>query len=414
MAFRFAPAREAVYNNTAAVGAGFKLNFYIAGTTTPLDTYSDVGRTAANTNPVIADSAGRFGDIFLQPREYRVVLTDASDVEIYTADPVMAQARNNFNATTAPTASDDIDQGYDEGSLWVDRTNDVPYVCVDSANGAAVWTVLGPTTVSGTTDEITVAGGAVGIADNPIIPGTARILFPKGTTAQRPGTPIAGDFRLNTDLKAFEGYTTSGWTELVRHNLAASVAPAATNDTDEDYRPGSLWIDTTADKSYVCVDNTANTAIWKRFDNGVIQSVTGTFATYSSTTTSIPDDDTIPQNTEGAEAVTVAITPTNTANLLRIRLQATLSASGGQDATLALFQDTTADALSAAMGYIAAANVMTTISTVHEMAAGTTSETTFKMRYGTAGGTCYINGDTSTRKMGGVMAATIIVDEIVP
>ena len=37
--------------------------------------------------------------------------------------------------------------------------------------------------------------------------GTSHIKLPGGTTAQRPGTALAGDFRYNTDDGAFEGYT---------------------------------------------------------------------------------------------------------------------------------------------------------------------------------------------------------------
>ena len=44
---------------------GGQLFFYATNTSTPLDTYSDVGLTTPNTNPVVADSTGHFGNIFL-------------------------------------------------------------------------------------------------------------------------------------------------------------------------------------------------------------------------------------------------------------------------------------------------------------------------------------------------------------
>lgn len=52
--------------------------------------------------------------------------------------------------------------------------------------------------------------------------------------------------------------------------------------------------------------------------NQVVQHVFATDATYASTTSTFPLDDTIPQSSEGAEAVTVAITPTNSSNYLLI------------------------------------------------------------------------------------------------
>lgn len=47
--------------------------------------------------------------------------------------------KNKLDATTAPTTGDDTGDGYSEGSIWVDVTNDKLYVCVDKTAAAAVW-----------------------------------------------------------------------------------------------------------------------------------------------------------------------------------------------------------------------------------------------------------------------------------
>lgn len=47
--------------------------------------------------------------------------------------------QNKFDATTAPTTTDDIGAGYSVGSVWIDVTNDLAYVCVDATSSAAVW-----------------------------------------------------------------------------------------------------------------------------------------------------------------------------------------------------------------------------------------------------------------------------------
>lgn len=62
--------------------------------------------------------------------------------------------------------------------------------------------------VSGVTNEISVdntdqANPIVGIADNPIIPGTGGITLPQGTTAQRAGSN--GTIRFNSQTNVFEG-----------------------------------------------------------------------------------------------------------------------------------------------------------------------------------------------------------------
>ncbi len=65
-----------------------KLYFYATGTSTPQATYSDASLTTPNTNPVIANADGYWGPIFLQGLDYKVILKDANDVQIWSADPV--------------------------------------------------------------------------------------------------------------------------------------------------------------------------------------------------------------------------------------------------------------------------------------------------------------------------------------
>ena len=49
------------YSNNGQIGPlnGGKVYFYVAGTSTPQDTYTDSTGKTANANPVILDSAGR-------------------------------------------------------------------------------------------------------------------------------------------------------------------------------------------------------------------------------------------------------------------------------------------------------------------------------------------------------------------
>lgn len=49
----------------------------------------------------------------------------------------------------------------------------------------------------------------------------------------------------------------------IQDNVAATTAPDADNDTTEGYSVGSRWIDTTADKAYVCLDATDGAAVWQ-------------------------------------------------------------------------------------------------------------------------------------------------------
>lgn len=75
--------------------AGARLFFFETGTVTPFDTWSDVGLTTPNSNPVPADANGRFGAIWLSPvQAYNVELwtattdADPDGSQIWAQDPV--------------------------------------------------------------------------------------------------------------------------------------------------------------------------------------------------------------------------------------------------------------------------------------------------------------------------------------
>jgi hypothetical protein len=87
------PYFNAFSDVTGLVIPGARLFFYTTGTSNKKDTYSDAGLTTPNPNPVVANSAGRFGDIYLSQGDYKVVLApagtdDPPTAPIWTADPV--------------------------------------------------------------------------------------------------------------------------------------------------------------------------------------------------------------------------------------------------------------------------------------------------------------------------------------
>ena len=132
---------------------------------------------------------------------------------------------------------------------------------------------------------------------------------------------------------------------------------------------------------------------------------TDTGATSTGSTT-IPNDDTIPQNTEGNEYMTQAITPSSTANVLRVSSQwvGSHGVAGASHLIAALFQDSTANALKAVSSVVASSDQMDTLCLFHQALAATTSATTFKVRAGAdQAGTTEFNGSSSSRKFGGVM-----------
>ena len=130
-------------------------------------------------------------------------------------------------------------------------------------------------------------------------PQTGALGLNSGTTGQRPGTPVNGMIRYNSTTNLFEGF---------------------------------------------------ENGVWINFGTGVegklLQQVRVTTNTFDTATTVIPIDDTIPQNTEGDELFTLAITPTNASNILKFDFSTIWAASlSAVRAAFALFQDSTAAAL---------------------------------------------------------------------
>ena len=135
----------------------------------------------------------------------------------------------------------------------------------------------------------------------------------------------------------------------------------------------------------------------------------------ASGTTTCAYDDTIMQNTEGTEFMTLAITPTNSNHKLKIDVLANINHnSTNKIVIVGLFQDSTANALAAMNATEDLGNSPLPVGFTHFMTAGTTSSTTFKVRAGTdAAATVTFNGrDGSNRRLGGRYASTITITEI--
>ena len=151
----------------------------------------------------------------------------------------------------------------------------------------------------------------------------------------------------------------------------------------------------------------------------VLQSKFTQSSAVDSSTTAMPWDNTIPQNTEGEEFTQLAtsITPNNSSNILEFDLWLWINHSSGAQNYIvaAIFQDSTANALFAGYQIQTTSYGQIGLRVTGKMTAGTTSSTTFKVRYGpaTATGTCYTNADSSgTALFGGVFYSTFQIKEI--
>lgn len=55
----------------------------------------------------------------------------------------------------------------------------------------------------------------------------------------------------------------NGDVEFAKTKLDGTTAPTINDDVTFSYEPGSVWIDTTNNKGYLCVDNTNGAAVWR-------------------------------------------------------------------------------------------------------------------------------------------------------
>lgn len=79
------------------------------------------------------------------------------------------------------------------------------------------------------------------------------------TNVAAAGAVMDGDF---TDPEGFMRKTGAGAYQAIKSNLSASTAPTVNDDSSAGYAKGSVWIDGTGLKIYMCFDASVGAAVW--------------------------------------------------------------------------------------------------------------------------------------------------------
>jgi hypothetical protein len=205
----------------------------------------------------------------------------------------------------------------------------------------------------------------------------------------------------------------NGNSVVTASNANLSITPNGSGDLILD---GLKWPQADGTANYVLKTNGSAQLSWTTNSADKIKQIVKTESTtQSSGTTQLPTRDTsIPQITEGDEYMTRTITPASSSNRLLIQVSIHYGmGTDGREVGAAIFQDTTANALASVSEYATSAGDMHELFFMLEMEAGTTSETTFKVRagWGYQSTTFYFNRDKNVNTMGGVLKSYIIITE---
>jgi hypothetical protein len=138
------------------VESGDKLFFYAVGTTTDYGVFTDFALTAAASQPVVADSNGRFVPLYIDGTgaDFKVVLKDSTDVEKWTCEryPI-----DDITTTAANLVTAEADIVTLQGTTAT-HTSEISTLQTESADYESRITTLEGASTSGFTENTDFTG----------------------------------------------------------------------------------------------------------------------------------------------------------------------------------------------------------------------------------------------------------------
>ena len=240
------------------------------------------------------------------------------------------------------------------------------------------------------------------------------------------GTTFAFDLSALAGSHPFAIQTSSGAYNSA-NRISTGLTHVATDGTvttglnAQGQTSGVLYFDVPHDQAgpiyYVCTAHSTMAGTIEVNTKGsgkVLQQVNTQTGAVNTGTTIFPEDDTIPQNTEGDEYMTLAITPKSATSTLMIEAQIFYSQSAGTRGGAGIYKDSGADALAFTSNFIKDATSMGNMTVMYSELSGNTTARTYKVRCGNiaTAGTFTFNGQAGSRMFGGTVLSTIRIIEI--
>lgn len=148
----------------------------------------------------------------------------------------------------------------------------------------------------------------------------------------------------------------------------------------------------------------------------VLQTRVVTQSAWASLSQAMPFSDSVPQISQGAQIMSLWITPTRADSVLVFHFAAMVATNTGGSINAAIFRDPVASAVAAHSVYESIAGVMANLSFGHSEVSGSTVARSYTVRLGTTNGGYVIslNGTPSGRIFGGTAKAQFIIQEVMP
>lgn len=268
---------------------GGKLYSYAAGTTTPQATYTDESGATPNTNPVILDSRGE-ASVWFGNQSYKLKLTTADDVEVWTVDdlnvtgtdPLTALAAANgatlvgFQqdvstavATTVAEKLSEIVSVKDFGAVGNGTTDDTPAfnnALAAQEGGVVLMPGMGTYRLATEPDPyntgILILGAKPSISNLPgtsdtSVYGKTSMILQRHMAAAASATPLSG----NEFLAVFQ-CTTPTDTSSTGSYQKGPIYARMTHNEQSIYSPSFIGKDAVGVESQVILETTTNGRAW--------------------------------------------------------------------------------------------------------------------------------------------------------
>ena len=351
--------------------------------------------------------------------------------------------------TVDPTGNDDIDRGYAKADIWINQTANKSFICIDNVAGNAAWQELGTNGGGSIVFKVDGVLAVVDEATNSYVFTAPASILEWYVYLRNPGTSgqTIPDLILNETTSIFLDdyydnrpvipfYGASSWvvaTPLITDFVAGDIITLNIDEVADgaadlvivggaigggggdafNLMVGAVSNVNNIQVSGLAVTNDGGGQVTVMALNNIVQISQTQSGAVAMGTANIPFDDTVPQNTEGWEYITLAITPTNANNYLDIDVNLAVSSTTRSWVIAALFQDMANDALAVAYTIVMDSNGGGMLRLCYRMIAGTTSVTTFKIRLGVSSGTLTVNGwQAGAPLFGGVLISSMKITEV--